>query len=145
MSDTDHTGLEIGHPAPARDVVEMREVIVVLAAAPAAWMVQLLFGFASTSYLCRPGDPASMPGWLGPSLLGLNLAALLASVGALILALRLAHDTAHEHRGRSGGILEAGEGRTRFLASWGALVSTVFIVAILANSLSLLLVPLCRA
>lgn len=107
-------------------------------------MAQLLFGFASTSYLCEPGDPASVPKWLAPALVTLNVVALLAAIAALAIGVRFVRRTAHEHRG-SGELLDAGEGRTRFLATWAALISAVFIVAILANSLSLLLVPLCRA
>jgi hypothetical protein len=61
------------------------------------------------------------------------------------VAVRLRTWTVDEHRARSGGVLEAGEGRTRFLATWGIFISVVFIVAMLANTLSLFLVPLCRA
>jgi hypothetical protein len=52
--------------------------------------------------------------------------------------------TVHEHKGRSGGVMDAGEGRTRFLAVWGIFISLVFFVATLANTFSLVLVPLCR-
>ena len=41
--------------------------------------------------------------------------------------------------------MDAGEGRTRFLAVWGLFTAMVFIVALLANTFSLFLVPICHA
>jgi hypothetical protein len=96
-----------------------------------------------TSYLCRPSE-AAPPGWLGPTLTGVNGLALVVAVVALAGAVVLVRRTRHELRD-AGELLDVGEGRTRFLATWGVIVSGVFIVAILANSSSLLLVPLCRA
>jgi hypothetical protein len=99
--------------------------------------------FASTSYLCVGG--VVVPGWMAPTIIALNIVSLAIAVASLILALNLSRQTAHEHRNRSGNVFDAGEGRTRFLAVWGAVISLVFLVAILANSLSLFLVPSCAA
>jgi hypothetical protein len=144
MSDTGHTNLDTGHPAPARHRVSAIDLAAALCSAPAAWLAQLLFAFSATSYLCRAGDTSATPGWLQPLLIALNLLALAVAAAALTRGLVLLRRTAHEHQSRSGGVLDAGEGRTRFLAVWSVFISIVFIVAILANSFSLLLVPLCQ-
>lgn len=146
MSNTTHaTGLDIGHPAPQRHQAHSALLLFVLLGAPAGWMSQLLFAFASTSYVCAGAMHSAIPGWLAPTIIGLNLAGLAIAVAALTVSLGLLRRTAHEHRQRSGGVLDAGEGRTRFLAVWGIFISLVFFVATLVNSLSLFLVPLCRS
>jgi hypothetical protein len=106
-------------------------------------MTQLLFAFASTSYVCVGATEGAVPEWLAPVIIGLNIAGLAIAAASLTVALGLHRRTTHEHRERSGGILDAGEGRTRFLTVWGIFISLVFIVATLANSFSLFLVPLC--
>ena len=138
------TGFHIGHPAPQRDEARPHQVLFTLLGAPAGWTAQLLFGFASTSYLCTGQAGIAVPLWLKPAVIGLNVAALAIAAAALIVALALVRRTTHEHRQRSGGILDAGEGRTRFLAVWGVFTSIVFFVATLANSFSLFLVSSCK-
>jgi hypothetical protein len=143
-STTPAAGLDIGHPAPQRHQLRPLLLLFVLLGAPAGWTVQLLFGFASTSYLCTGQAGIATPTWLAPAVIGFNFAALAISVAALMVALALVRRTTHEHRQRSGGIMDAGEGRTRFLAVWGVFTSIVFFVATLANSFSLVLVSSCK-
>lgn len=138
------TGLNIGHPAPQRHQAHSLSLLFALLGAPAAWTVQLLFGFASTSYLCTGQEGIAIPDWLDPAVIGFNFAALAVAVTALMVALALVRRTTHEHRQRSGGILDAGEGRIRFLAVWGVFTSIVFFIATLANSFSLFLVSSCK-
>ena len=138
------TGLGIGHPAPQRHQVRPLSLLFALLGAPAGWAVQLLFGFASTSYLCNGQARTAVPAWLAPTVIGLNFVALAIAVAALMVAMALVRRTTHEHRQRSGGILNASEGRTRFLAAWSVFTSIVFFVATLANSLSLFLVSSCK-
>ncbi|MBZ9673667.1 hypothetical protein [Mesorhizobium sp. ES1-3] len=145
MSRSTHSdGLDIGHPAPQRHDARPVLLVFALLAAPAAWTAQLLFAFASTSYICAGPTATAVPAWLAPAVIGLNLAALAIAASALVVALALLRRTLDEHRQRSGGVLEVGEGRTRFLAVWGLFTSLAFVVATLANSFSLLLVPLCK-
>ena len=142
----DAIGLDIGHPAaPQRHRANPALLLFALLGAPAAWMTQLLFAFASTSYVCAGAMRGAIPAWLDPVIAGLNFAGLTIALAALTVALGLLRRTAHEHRKRSGAVLEAGEGRTRFLAVWGIFISLVFFVATLVNSFSLFLVPLCRS
>jgi hypothetical protein len=138
------SGLEIGHPAPQRHQAHPLLLLFALLGAPAGWAIQFLFSFASTSYLCSGRAQSPIPAWLDPAIIGLNFTALAIAAAALIVALALVRRTTQEHRQRSGGVLDAGEGRTRFLATWGVFTSIVFLVATLANSLSLFLVSSCK-
>ena len=136
--------LDIGHPAPERHKLHPAVLLFTLFGAPAAWMAQLLFGFASTSYFCVASNGASVPAPASLFIFALNLVGLAIALASLLTARMLLDRTVHEHKGRSGGVMDAGEGRTRFLAVWGIFISVVFFVATLANTFSLVLVPLCR-
>ena len=146
---TDHAALEIGHPAPHRAHVAPLPMLFALLGAPAAWMLELLINFAVTSYVCYPGisgtTVAAAPGWLQAVVIAANIVALAIAIAALLVGMGLARRTRDEHRQRSGGVMDAGEGRTRFLAVWGLFTAMVFIVAVLANTFSLFLVPICHA
>jgi hypothetical protein len=148
MTDTRHEHLDIGHPAPQRHDIALAGTAFTLGAAPTAWLVQLLAAFAATSYLCDPGQPhpivQTVPGWLQPAVSAINILALAIAVAGMATGFVLYRRTAHEHRERSGGVLEVGEGRTRFLVTFGTFSSAAFGIAILANTFSLFVMPLCR-
>ncbi|HVW93765.1 MAG TPA: hypothetical protein VHB74_14320 [Devosia sp.] len=141
--------LRIGHPAPHRERAERLPLLFALCAAPAAWILQLLVGFAVTAYVCYPGEPRaalpSVPGWVQPVVIALNILGLAVAVLSFAVGLALIRATRGEHQARSGGIMDVGEGRTRFLATWSLFGTLVFAVALIANTFSLFLVPLCRA
>jgi hypothetical protein len=149
MTDTQHAPLNIGHPAPQRHDIPAPTTLFALGAAPFAWLAQLLAGFATTSYVCFTGlahsPPAGVPGWLPPLLSTINIVALLVALAGLAAGARLLRRTAGERAERSGGLLDVGEGRTRFLVTFSIFSSAVFCVGILANSFSLFVVPLCRS
>jgi hypothetical protein len=63
-------------------------------------------------------------------------AALIASYGAW-------RRTAHEHTGRHHRVWEVGEGRTRFMALAGTIVTAVFAINIVLNGLAVFLVGPC--
>ena len=144
MSDTRQTGLAVGHPSPARHRANPLFIALALGAPPVAWLAQLLIAFAPASYFCRFGVPAAPPAWLGPLSVTANLLAVGVAVAAFVAALTIVRQTGPEHGDSAGGLIEIGEGRTRFLAIWAAFVAVVFAIAILANTLSLHLVALCR-
>jgi hypothetical protein len=73
----------------------------------------------------------------------INLGALLAAGLATALAVRILRRTEAEDAGGSGGIMDAGEGRTRFLAIWGIWLGVVFMLAIVFNTISVFWVGLC--
>jgi hypothetical protein len=148
MTDTPHQHLAIGHPAPQRHAVAFGGTVFVLGAAPTAWLVQLLGAFAATSYLCDPGQPyplvTAVPSWLQPTVSAVNILALAIAIAGIATGFTLYRRTAGEHQQRSGNLLDVGEGRTRFLVTFGMFSSAAFSVAILANTFSLFVIQLCR-
>ncbi|MGN6159170.1 MAG: hypothetical protein ACTHNL_13815 [Devosia sp.] len=122
-------------------------MIFALLAAPAAWVIELLAGFAFTSYFCFRGDPqfsiGPPPGWLQPTVTAINIFALIIAIAAAFISFRLLRRTGGEREKHSGDAVEAGEGRTRVFSLWGLTGDAIFIVAIAANVLDLFLVPLC--
>ncbi len=71
-------------------------------------------------------------------------AALLAiAAAALIVSLR-SWASVHNHtEGEEEELLEAGEGRTRFMAMSGILVSAIFVLLLTMNAVSIFLTPQC--
>ncbi|MEO8308806.1 MAG: hypothetical protein ABI616_12280 [Pseudomonadota bacterium] len=117
-----------------------------LAAAPLAWALQTLTGYGLTSQPSDPGAATShecAPSAILPVLMTLDLAATFLCVVALFVAWRCWTATREEQYGSRAQLLEIGEGRTRFLAMCGMLVSAGFLVASLFTSLVMLISPLC--
>lgn len=140
--------LDVRHAAPLRHRVAFPVLTFSLFGGVVAWMVQLLTGFAVSSYICFGGRPgphlAETPPWLGWTIGAVTVICLLIAAAAMAASISLIRRTSEEHRQESGGVMDAGEGRTRFLAIWGAFTSGVFIVAIAVNVGAWYLVPLCR-
>jgi hypothetical protein len=135
------------HPAPDRHKARFGALVVGLAAAPVGWALQTIIGYSLVSASCYPGAaPLRMP--VHPDLRGvlvaLNLVALAIGLVGHGVAYRSWSATRTERDGSAAHLLEVGEGRTRFLAMCGRLVSLGFLVATLFTSVSLLLSPLCR-
>ncbi|MGZ5849559.1 MAG: hypothetical protein ACXWJN_03090 [Methyloceanibacter sp.] len=137
----------IAHPAPHRDRVTLVELAFALAAAPLAWGAQLVIGYGVASHVCFAGSAprAVPPSWLGAVLLLLVvelIAFVIAAVGAAV-AYRLWHATRTEDSGDTHEMVEAGRGRTRFLALWGLMTSLGFAGAVVFSLVGLFEVPLC--
>ncbi|MFI4965212.1 MAG: hypothetical protein ACHP9T_07565 [Caulobacterales bacterium] len=140
----------VGHPAPHRHRVAIPAQLAGLAVGPFAWAIQLEVGYALTSYACHPGQielSALAPGWgwTRPAGLVVNLIALLVCLAAGALTLRAWRATRDEAAGPPRHLIEAGEGRTRFLAACGALTSFGFAFAIAFDTVMILGAPACRA
>ncbi|WDR02209.1 hypothetical protein PSQ19_16400 [Devosia algicola] len=133
MKEDANHNLEVGHPAAMRHRISPVLLGIAIAAAPTGWMVQLLFAFASTSYVCVATPNGVVPAWLMPVLVALNLLGLALAVAGAILSAAIVKRTTLEQ-----------SGTTRFLANWGIFVSLAFFAATFANSFSLFLVPLCK-
>jgi hypothetical protein len=115
-----------------------------LLGAPAAWSLQHLALYATASGACSGQFQAASGGaqhWLSWVLPLINLGALLIAGLATALAARILRRTRHEYG--SGGMMDAGEGRTRFLAIWGIWLGVVFMLAIAFNTISAFWVGLC--
>jgi hypothetical protein len=148
MAEDTLAAYRIDHPAPHGDAIGRRALAIGLLAAPLAWFVQLVVAYGLASHACFPHD-VSLPGasagwhWAWPASLALNLAALLACAAAAILCWRHWRRARGEAAGSHGRLLEAGEGRTRFLAVFGMWSGVWFAIAIVADTILLLEVPLC--
>ena len=102
----------------------------------------VLYGFASHYCGLEPAVAARADAaWLERLLPAVNLAALVGATLALALSIRNLRRTRHEFG--SGGVMDAGEGRTRFLSIWGIWLSVLFIIAIAFNTIAVFWSRLC--
>ena len=120
--------------------------LLALCAGPAAWVAQLVGGFAVSSLACFPHDaPALSPPGAGEhlGLAVLNLACLALALAGLAMAF-----VAWRRAGPKGGAREtdampAALGRERFLGACGMLGGVIFSIAILFDTAALLGTPAC--
>ena len=136
------------HPSPQAERVDHVWLFVAIGAGPAAWIVQLIAGYAIASVACTvrravggaSGDAfAGEPAWL----IALSFAALVIVVAGGIFCRIAWNRTAREKTGGPETTLTTGTGRTRFLAVFGMLSSVGFTLAVLFNTIEPLLVPGC--
>ncbi len=146
MASRNEATFDIGHPAPDRGQVGLGVLMPALLGAPAAWSLQHLALYALASLACSGafhGASGAAQDWLSWVLPLINLGALLAAGLATALAVRILRRTGGEAAEHSGGIMDAGEGRTRFLAIWGIWLGVVFVIAIAFNTISVFWAGLC--
>ncbi len=133
-------------PAPSAGGVPAAALWFGLFGAPALWSLQVVINTALVSHSCFPkSEPLASP--VAGSLWGLVLLSSIIAAGvaaaAGATAWRTWRRTRKEHHGEREALLEVGEGRTRFMAMAGMLLSTVFLFGIIMNTLPLFLVPPC--
>lgn len=141
------TILKSGHPAPQRHAASLLLLIFAIVVGPVGWMLQLLVAFAVTSYLCMSSEILADTSWLFPLLAAFSVLGLALAAAGLAVAWLLFKRTSNELGGQGGednSVLDIGEGRTRFMAMAGIFISLVSLVATLASTFSLILVPLCK-
>jgi hypothetical protein len=134
------------HPAPRRGIVPLPRLMFGIFGAPAAWALQTIVNYGVVSHFCYPGDaPVRSPtfgGVRGVAVL-VSAAALLVVLLALVTAYRSWSATRHGHHQEHHELLEIGEGRARFMAFAGVLLSAVFLFAVLMNALPLITNTVC--
>jgi hypothetical protein len=146
---SEHTHAQAEHPAPARWRVGAPSLILGVAAGPAAWIAQLVLGYGLSGYACFRGDApfrqTPPPGWSDePALLmTINLVCLLLALAGAAMSFSHWRRTRGEKPGGGEHALEVGEGRTRFLAACGVLMSLGFAVAVAFDTTAILSVPTC--
>lgn len=138
--------VSVSHPAPERDRISNLGLLGALLLAPGGWLLQLLASYFFSSNACAVGDnglaPTSVTGlWL--ILLLVNFLSLGAGAAGMVFALRAWRRTRGEKRGGGHHLLDVGEGRTRFAALSAAIVSGIFLFAILAEFAALLILQYC--
>jgi len=140
------TARGIGHPAPRAGVVPLPRLWFGIFGGPAAWAAQTIIDYALISHFCYPDDsPVSRPTFhavRGTSVL-VSAVMLLIVLLALVGAYRSWQMTRHGHENEHHELLEVGEGRARFMALAGVLVSVVFLFAIVMNALPLITRTVC--
>lgn len=147
MANTEPTGLSIGHPAPDRDRVSAGALAFALVAPGLAWSLQLSAGAALGRIACVGGDGAA-PRFAGVAglqvaVIPVNLVALAVAVAGLIVGWLAFSHTRVQSGGETEGLLDAGEGRSRFLAVWAIFAGVLFALSIAFNTIGVLWRGLC--
>jgi hypothetical protein len=135
------------HPAPAGHTVALGALWFGLFGAPIVWSLQLMLGYGLVAYACFPGsEPRAVPmfGGLRSMVALVSVVALAVALAAGATAWRSWRATRREHPGDQEALLEVGEGRTRFMALAGMLVSGLFVLGVIMNTIPLFIMPLCR-
>ena len=113
-------------------------------AGPIAWSLALFSLYAIASHNCFPGSAPRAAalwnaGWVLAAIAG---AALVVCIVAGLLSYRSWRDTYGERCDWSP-LIQFGEGRSRFLAMWGALTSLLFAILMVISLVALFVVPSC--
>jgi hypothetical protein len=134
------------HPSPHRERVRPLALWFGIAASPLAWSLQLLVNAGLSARGCFPHDvPLAQPLWLPLTavLAAIEAAALVLCVLGGLVAWRNWRRTHGERPGSAHHVLEAGDGRTRFMALIGLLCSGLFGLAVVFAAFVPALVPGC--
>lgn len=134
------------HPAPRRGIVPLPRLWFGIFGAPAAWALQLIVNYSLVSHYCFPSDvPLRSPafGALPVTSVVVSVIVLVIALLALSAAYRSWTTIRHGHDAEHREIAEVGEGRVRFMAFAGILLSFVFLFAVLMNTVPLITNSLC--
>ena len=135
------------HPSPHRDRVSPWAMWFCILGAPVAWSVQQLVNAPLFAHGCYPKDvPISSPIWTnaGSVALTVELIAIAVCVVAGLLAWRNWDRTRGEKEGSGHHLMEAGDGRTRFMAMVGLICSGLFLLATIFATALLYMVQPCN-
>jgi hypothetical protein len=138
--------MTIAHPAPRRSLVPLPRLWFGIFGAPAAWALELIAGYSLVAHYCYPRDvPLDTPPFGALHLTGIiiSLVLLLVALAALATAVQSWRDTRHGHDAEHHELLEVGEGRARFMAFGGVLLSVMFLFALIMSALPLVTNSLC--
>lgn len=124
------------HPSPHRDRTPLWRQFFGLFTAPVAWFLQFNIAYGLTSYACYPDGVALghfAPGWAWTRVAAIvvTLVAAGLAIWSSLVALGVWRAARGEKKGDSSHLIEAGEGRTRYLGVWGTLTSFGFLAVIL--------------
>jgi len=128
---------DIGDPAPDRGKVSAFVLLATFSAGPIVWSLQLFFGSAASGVACIGGDgqklDAASFAWATPAMVGVTVVALLVSLAALAVSFVFLRRTGEQEDSNEESVMEAGEGRTRFIVIWSIWSNALFAVAIAVN------------
>jgi hypothetical protein len=136
------------HPSPHRERVGLLPLFYGLFIAPIVWAGNLMITYALATHACFPGhDPlvnvASDFGFAWPLILALFLATLLLCASGFVVSWRNWIASGTESEGHVHHLLDAGEGRTRYLSIIGMAYAVLFFALTVVGAIILAIVPLC--
>lgn len=139
---------EAEHPGPHRERVGLTALFYGLFVAPIAWAGNLMTTYALATHACYPGSEPLEHAIAGfefvwPLNLALFVATLLLCASGFAVSFRNWRLTGSEAEGHAHRLMEAGEGRTRYLGIIGMSFSVLFFSATLAGIIIMGIVPLC--
>lgn len=141
------------HPAPQRDRVSHAALWTGIFGVPALWTLQDLVCYPLLAHFCYPqrvplAHLSARGVWT--TALVVSVLAFLGSLAVGAVALRSWWATRGENHGddaegeEATSVGEVGEGRTRFMAFAGVLISALFLLGVVLNGVPLFVVPACR-
>ena len=138
------------HPAPHAGEVGLTPLFYGLFAAPIMWAGNFMIDYGLVSYACYPASqplPDPQPGWESAFWLTLvfHVLTLAVCASAAFVAFRNWMATRHESDGHAHDLIDAGEGRARFLALIGMAFSALFFLATIFSTLIYAIEPLCSS
>jgi len=134
------------HPAPHRGRISLFAIWFSILAGPLVWSLQQVINAGLAAHSCYPHDePVSAPIWsaMAKGATWVELIACLVCVIGAVVAWRSWRRTRTERSGSAHHLIEAGDGRSRFMAMVGLLSSSLFLLAVLFAAVSFWIVPGC--
>lgn len=136
------------HPSPHRERVGVAALFYGLFIAPLVWAGNLMITYALATHACYPGhDPLVQAtpgfGFAWPLILALFLATLVLCASGFAVSWRNWLISGAESEGHVHHLLDAGEGRTRYLSVIGMAYGMLFFVLTVLGVITLAIVPLC--
>ncbi len=150
MAQDEVIGSHAEHPAPARHEVDIGLLAFGLMGGPIIWGVHFLANVTIASRACASSAILRPSASTHAALLLIDAVAAIVALAALYISTQAWRSTRHEGSDtRAAGMspehhaAEVGEGRTRFIALGGIMMSTVFFVAILFDTFAAIVVTAC--
>jgi hypothetical protein len=135
-------------PAPKRPAMRLRESFFALFGGPLAWFAQLNAGFALASQPCFfNGEHTVVPhraaDWTEPSMIASMIIACAIALLSMLISWRTYARTDHVAADDQCRMIEAGVGRTRFLALWGIFLGAGSALATASTAVAFFVLPRC--
>jgi hypothetical protein len=135
-------------PAPKRPAIQLHQSFFALFGGPLAWFAQLNAGFALASQPCfLNGERTLVPHWSAdctwPSMIALMSIACMIALLSMLISWRAYARTDDEGADDHCRVIEAGNGRMRFLALWGIFLGAGSALATASTAVAFFVLPRC--
>jgi hypothetical protein len=132
-------------PADTRDP-GVAKLFAGMVVAPLAWALEMLVGYTLAAHACYPADVAlAAPTWanLRMTIEGVSIALWLLLFVGVAIAWSNWKATRRQSNVDPHRMVQSGDGRPRFMALCGVIVSGLFTIVLLFTSIGILWVPTC--